>query len=444
MTLVKSADYTAEEIPVSKITSPGNVRRQIGDTTDLEASIKSVGLIEPILVRHANGNNAYELISGHRRLAAVTNLGDKTISARVLTPTDDTDINERTRITLQLVENLQRVDLDPIEEASGYAQLKQYGWKQKDIAAGIGRSQGHVSKRLALLDLPDRAFELHDEGKVGPEALYELSRVVSAEGDISSVLDEIDKWRSFDDSPPTVQDIRLISDDAVADAKATKELDQRATELTGDGLRVVTDDPYTNLAKGEERIGYTLDVDPDDHRAEPCAVVYLWVRWGKVVEQDVCSDPGRHRGGDSKLQAKKTSQGPSAAEKKRREDQKARVKLLTTALPLAMGGRTPSRDKILDRVATLYLDNVWAEVSKRAIKLLNLEAETEGDYSKLKELYESAATEDRNQILLAVVLADGHTRSTGSYVVEGSDAIKNHVSFLADLGVDVDVKAASE
>lgn len=441
MAVIDQADYTTLTIPIDKITTAGNVRRQIGDTSDLEASIRAVGLIEPVLVRDLNGSG-YQLIAGHRRLTAVTNLGDTEIPARVLPESED---GELARIALQLVENLQRVDLDPVEEAAGYAQLKQYGWKQKEIASNVGRSESHVSKRLALLDLPDQAFDLHQAGTIGPEALYELSRVTSAGGDVGAVIDEINEWttaeNNFRRDPVTLTDVRRLADGAVDDAKAEKEAAARSEELTAEGLHVVLSD-VDELPNGHERVGWNLDVDQDEHRKEACAAIHLYVRWGKLHEADVCSDPKRHTpNGDSDLKATvRKPYEPPPAEQKRRKKLEARKKILTTALPLVMGGRTPARDRIVDRMARLYLENVWAEVLKRAIKLLDLDAELDGDYRSLIDLYDNANTAERNRILLAVTAADGHIRATGSYAPEGSDTFERQVKFLSQLGVTVDLE----
>ena len=115
---------------------------------DLKASIKSKGLIQPITVREVNGE--YELIAGERRLRACQALGLETIPIHILTVDKDVDMME-----LALIENLQRDNLNPLEEAEAYSLLSEkYDLSHEEIAGNIGKSRAAVTNAMRLLKLP--------------------------------------------------------------------------------------------------------------------------------------------------------------------------------------------------------------------------------------------------------------------------------------------------
>lgn len=127
---------------------------------ELQDSLKSSGLLQPITVRRTReGREQYELIAGERRLRAATELGWTTISA-VVKEMDDRDL-----LALALVENLQRSDLNPVEEAEGYNQLiTEFGHTQQTIASLVGRDRSTVANMLRILQLPDKVRQMIREG----------------------------------------------------------------------------------------------------------------------------------------------------------------------------------------------------------------------------------------------------------------------------------------
>ena len=117
------------------------------ELADLEASLKATGLLQPITVREASGG--YELIAGERRLRAAERLGWTEIPA-VVKPVDD-----QTLLTFALVENLQRADLNALEEAEGYQRLVgEFGLTQQQVADVVGKDRTTVTSTLRLLNLP--------------------------------------------------------------------------------------------------------------------------------------------------------------------------------------------------------------------------------------------------------------------------------------------------
>jgi ParB family chromosome partitioning protein len=150
-----------EQLRLEQIfTSPHQMRKHF-DTAllkELAKSMKQEGLIQPITVRKVG--NAYELVVGERRLRAAQILGWEAIDARVI------DISDEDAAVKGLIENLQRADLTPIEEARGYKQLVEapYNLTQEAIAQRVGKSQTAIARSLALLELPQEIQEIMPRG----------------------------------------------------------------------------------------------------------------------------------------------------------------------------------------------------------------------------------------------------------------------------------------
>jgi len=142
--------------------NPNNPRRQFSedDLQDLAASIREHGIVQPLVVRpHPRGDNFYELIAGERRWRAAM------LAALVQVPVIVRDVDDRTALELAIIENVQRADLNPIEEATGYQQLiEEHGYIQTDLAQIIGKSRSHVANTLRLLKLPPELQQLLTQG----------------------------------------------------------------------------------------------------------------------------------------------------------------------------------------------------------------------------------------------------------------------------------------
>jgi ParB family chromosome partitioning protein len=137
-------------IPVGELrASPINPRDRLTGIDELASSIRENGLIQPIIVQRIPGVPGFQIIAGHRRHAAVRKLGLATVLCVIRR-----DMLPDEELLAMLVENGQRADLDPIEEARALNRLKAQGMTQEEIARKIGRSGAHVSNRLLLLALP--------------------------------------------------------------------------------------------------------------------------------------------------------------------------------------------------------------------------------------------------------------------------------------------------
>jgi ParB family transcriptional regulator, chromosome partitioning protein len=131
------------------------------ELADLESSLSATGLLQPITVRPATSGKGFELIAGERRLRAATNLGWTEIPAIVR------DIDDKTLLTLALVENLQRSDLNPIEEAEGYQRLvDEFSLTQQEVADVVGKDRSTVANALRVLQLPTQVRKMVQEGQI--------------------------------------------------------------------------------------------------------------------------------------------------------------------------------------------------------------------------------------------------------------------------------------
>ena len=155
------AEGALMEIPLARVrANPYQPRREFDKEAlaDLANSLKRSGLLQPIIVRPA-GDGQFELIAGERRMRAAQSLGWKQIGAVVR------DVDNRTLLTLALVENLQRDQLSPIDEALGYRRLTdEFGMAQGDVADLVGKSRPAVANAMRLLRLPQAVQDLVHRG----------------------------------------------------------------------------------------------------------------------------------------------------------------------------------------------------------------------------------------------------------------------------------------
>lgn len=153
-------DGELREIPLAEISpNPFQPRRGFDPATlaDLKRSLATAGLLQPVVVRETDGG--FQLVAGERRWRAAKDLGWRRIPAVVR------DVDDRTLLTLALVENLQRASLSPIDEAEGYDRLaREFGLSHGDIAERVGRDRSTVANAIRLLKLPKSVQALLDSG----------------------------------------------------------------------------------------------------------------------------------------------------------------------------------------------------------------------------------------------------------------------------------------
>lgn len=152
-----------QEVPVAAIIPNPNQPRLAFDQSALEelaSSIKAHGVLQPLVVTRLN-SNTYQLIAGERRLRAAK------LGGLELVPVVIKEVSPQQQLELALIENIQRADLDPIEEARAYAVLEdQFGLTQGVIAQRVGKSRTTISETLSLLKLPNEVQELVSAGRL--------------------------------------------------------------------------------------------------------------------------------------------------------------------------------------------------------------------------------------------------------------------------------------
>ena len=140
-------------------------RKKFDETSlnELSESIKSRGIIQPIIVRDSNGNTKYEIIAGERRWLAAQKAGLHEVPIVVI------EADDKKALEFGIVENVQRHDLNAIEEAEGYKRLiDEFSYDQEQVAKFIGKSRSHITNSLRLLSLPNEVIEFVKENKISP------------------------------------------------------------------------------------------------------------------------------------------------------------------------------------------------------------------------------------------------------------------------------------
>jgi len=144
--------------------NPRNPRRHFNDLEldELSTSIRAKGILQPILVRAVSGTpDAYEIIAGERRWRAAQRAGLHDVPVILL------EIGDKEALEIAIIENVQRADLNPLEEAMGYDSLiEQFSYAQADLAKIVGKSRSHIANTLRLMKLPDSVKRYLAEGKL--------------------------------------------------------------------------------------------------------------------------------------------------------------------------------------------------------------------------------------------------------------------------------------
>ncbi len=241
------------DVPIEKVfANPDQPRRTFAekDLEDLTASIAEKGVIQPLIVRpDPNNKGGYQIVAGERRWRAAqrAKLHSIPVLVRELT---DTEVLE-----LAIIENIQRADLNAVEEAMGYRQLMdKFGHTQEKMAAALGKSRSHIANLLRLLNLPSEVQEYLQSGQISAgharalvpaEDPVALARVIISKGLSVRQAEALAKAKK----PGAVQKRQL---------KSTKDADTRAIEddLTAHLGVKVSIDHKAGGQSGELRIKY--------------------------------------------------------------------------------------------------------------------------------------------------------------------------------------------
>jgi len=165
-TVDELANRPVQYIPISKITpNPTQPRQRFNEqeVAELAGSIKTLGVLQPVLVRPCTGDRVgmYEIVAGERRWRAASRAGLERLPAFIR------HLDDRETLEIALVENVQRSNLNPVEEARGYQRLiDEFSLSQKDVAERVGKDRASVANYVRLLSLPEGVLELVNEGKL--------------------------------------------------------------------------------------------------------------------------------------------------------------------------------------------------------------------------------------------------------------------------------------
>ncbi len=224
-------------VPVRAVAAnPFQPRRQFrtAELSELAASIRVNGLLQPVLVRRSSSGRTYQLVAGERRLRAVKLLGWTEIPAQVR------EVDDRTLLVLALVENIQREDLGPLEEAKAYGILRDtFGYGQREVAEAVGKSRSTVANVLRLLTLPASVRRLLEEGALSM-------------GHGRAILGVDDAVRAAD-----------LARQAVVESWSVRETERRVRELGADA-RPETRKPPEGAKERDPAIG-ALEEALSDH-----------------------------------------------------------------------------------------------------------------------------------------------------------------------------------
>lgn len=240
-------------VPIEFIrANPRNPRRLFRDEDlqELADSIKERGIIQPLVVRTVAGvADAYEIVAGERRWRAAQRAGLHEVPIHLV------EVGDREALELAIIENVQRSDLNPLEEAMGYAELiEQFGYAQADLARIIGKSRSHVANMLRLLKLPESVQAHLRDGRITAGH----ARALLAHDDPERVAAEIIAGGL------NVRQVEALAQDQAEAAgkvrqsrpRAEKDADTRALEQAlSDALGMVVSIDHRG-AGGEVRIRY--------------------------------------------------------------------------------------------------------------------------------------------------------------------------------------------
>jgi ParB family chromosome partitioning protein len=391
-----------------------NPRRDLGDLEELIDSVKAHGILEPLLVTPRD--DVYLLVCGARRLAAARFLELRTVPAVIR------EFTEPERVAAMIIENVQRSDLTPLEEASAYARLLEVDpdATQRDLAKLTGVNQSTIARRLALLELPTEAQDALDAGCINLGEATELHKLVdaglehrAAELARKQAAGELQHWEPIE---------RLVGED-LERLRIQQRTDEILGELQAQGARVLTEPKngwYSKAPRplaGQEHArcimyGDHIGLPIADHQALGCHAAAV-CKHGEPVW--MCRDPKRHATEDtrSNWEIKHEREQAERRHRDRALNAAARIRVERCRALLApdvLATYQPTQQ--VDDVLCTLLARLEANVAKATCKLLELDPVEEpqsygGTYKNyrraLEQLAEDPAT--RGRVARAVVLA---------------------------------------
>ncbi len=234
--------------------NPRNPRRSFeeGDLEDLASSIREKGIIQPILVRTLPGlADVYEIIAGERRWRAAQRAGLHDVPVILV------EASDREALELAIIENVQRADLNPLDEALGYERLiSEFSYAQADLGKIIGKSRSHVANTLRLLKLPDSVKDYVQKGELSAGHARALLSVSNPEEAARRVIEKGLNVRDVERMAQEEAAEPVPAAPASASVKSSKDPDTRALEKALEDVLGMVVDIRHGARGGEVRIRY--------------------------------------------------------------------------------------------------------------------------------------------------------------------------------------------
>ena len=218
---------------------------------ELAESISQHGVIQPLLVRPILGGG-YEIVAGERRYRACRMAGITEVPAVIR------ELSDSETMELALIENLQRENLTPIEEARGYKTLmEEHGFTQEEVAKSVGKSRSAVANALRLLNLPEKAVELVEENRISAGHARALLSLEDEEKIIKAALEIAERELSVRQTEKLIKDLKSQKKEKneqqiTAKPSYYSEVELALTEYLGKKVKVIPN-------KGSE--GGTLTIE---------------------------------------------------------------------------------------------------------------------------------------------------------------------------------------
>ena len=234
--------------------NPRNPRRSFeeDELEDLAASIREKGIIQPILVRTLPGlADVYEIIAGERRWRAAQRAGLHDVPVILV------EASDREALELAIIENVQRADLNPLDEALGYERLiSEFNYAQADLGKIIGKSRSHVANTLRLLKLPDSVKDYVQKGELTAGHARALLSVSNPEEAARRVIEKGLNVRDVERMAQEEAAEPVVSAPSAPAAKTAKDPDTRALEKALEDVLGMVVDIRHGARGGEVRIRY--------------------------------------------------------------------------------------------------------------------------------------------------------------------------------------------
>lgn len=433
-------------VPIDQVhPSNDNPRRKIGNVEELAVSIKSMGLLQSLVV--APNGDGYELIAGHRRLEACKVAGLEEVEV-IIREHLDTDIKRR---EARLVENLQREDLSPLEEAHAFKSLVELGRSQRELSDMIGTPQSQISKRVNLLELPEDVQDKLDAGKLSLTEANMLLPLRTYPDRIEKVFKNVSQYSPLD---------RCIQSE-LRDLKAEVQLEKDIKEATGKGIGTLTIKEYQDLPRDTATQLHPDSIDLEAHEREVCHA--LLISFNKQL-YPICTDVARHElAGDSPVKWNDQEDGDPGdlvtvgqreADQARRRAEEAEEEKRELAIEEAQARRLTFIQELIQGPATGVPPSTYGLVVRgqifnpesnldQAAEWLEIPIDSDGyDYPEFTD-HLDAHPERAGKVALAIAISCFEPlRGPGSYQIEhNADAAARHfaanadyIGFLQELG----------